>query len=167
MGDTFTRDFFRSAVKERATGEARREDDRPGRCRTAGFPATRPSLRADEGGLNFSLPIRGGLCKCAAPVRGRPSGCRPACVAIVAQLVRAPVCGTGGRGFEPHRSPHFSLPCPWLTIGCARAPGAPRVCLPGGSHPAKGAAGSSFPKSPRAPCTPLPIPPVSCALPGG
>lgn len=28
-------------------------------------------------------------------------------VAIVAQLVRAPVCGTGGRGFEPRRSPHF------------------------------------------------------------
>ena len=28
-------------------------------------------------------------------------------VAIVAQLVRAPVCGTGGRGFEPPRSPHY------------------------------------------------------------
>ena len=25
----------------------------------------------------------------------------------VAQLVRAPVCGTGGRGFEPHYPPHF------------------------------------------------------------
>jgi hypothetical protein len=25
----------------------------------------------------------------------------------VAQLVRAPGCGPGGRGFEAHRSPHF------------------------------------------------------------
>ena len=25
----------------------------------------------------------------------------------VAQLVRAPVCGTGGRGFESHLPPHF------------------------------------------------------------
>ncbi len=24
---------------------------------------------------------------------------------VVAQLVRAPVCGTGGRGFEPHLPP--------------------------------------------------------------
>src|SRR3712207_7644629 len=29
-------------------------------------------------------------------------------VAIVAQLVRAPVCGTGGRGFKSRRSPHRS-----------------------------------------------------------
>ena len=28
-------------------------------------------------------------------------------VADVAQLVRAPVCGTGGRGFNPHHSPHI------------------------------------------------------------
>ena len=28
-------------------------------------------------------------------------------MAIVAQLVRAPVCGTGGRGFKSRRSPHF------------------------------------------------------------
>ena len=27
----------------------------------------------------------------------------------VAQLVRAPVCGTGGRGFNPLRPPHFLL----------------------------------------------------------
>ena len=61
------------------------------------------------------------LCKSAHPVqRGAPapdaaaSGCGTGearrsgtHVAIVAQLVRAPVCGTGGRGFEPHRSPHF------------------------------------------------------------
>ncbi len=25
----------------------------------------------------------------------------------VAQLVRAPGCGPGGRGFEPHHSPHL------------------------------------------------------------
>ncbi len=25
----------------------------------------------------------------------------------VAQLVRAPVCGTGGRGFESHLPPHY------------------------------------------------------------
>ena len=28
-------------------------------------------------------------------------------MAGVAQLVRAPVCGTGGRGFESHHSPHI------------------------------------------------------------
>ena len=27
----------------------------------------------------------------------------------VAQLVRAPGCGSGGRGFETHHSPHFYL----------------------------------------------------------
>ena len=30
-------------------------------------------------------------------------------MAGVAQLVRAPVCGTGGRRFEPGHSPHHSL----------------------------------------------------------
>jgi hypothetical protein len=25
----------------------------------------------------------------------------------VAQLIRAPGCGPGGRGFEPHHSPHM------------------------------------------------------------
>ncbi len=25
----------------------------------------------------------------------------------VAQLVRAPVCGTGGRGFKSHQAPHY------------------------------------------------------------
>ena len=29
-------------------------------------------------------------------------------VAVVAQLVRAPDCGSGCREFEPRRSPHFS-----------------------------------------------------------
>ena len=28
----------------------------------------------------------------------------------VAQLVRAPDCGPGGRGFESHRSPHTTKP---------------------------------------------------------
>lgn len=27
----------------------------------------------------------------------------------VAQLVRAPGCGPGGRGFETHHSPHFTF----------------------------------------------------------
>ncbi len=30
-------------------------------------------------------------------------------MAVVAQLVRALVCGAGGRGFEPHRPPQKSL----------------------------------------------------------
>lgn len=34
------------------------------------------------------------------------AGCYYFVMAGVAQLVRAPVCGTGGRGFETHRSPH-------------------------------------------------------------
>ena len=29
-------------------------------------------------------------------------------MAGVAQLVRAPDCGSGGRGFEPHHSPHIT-----------------------------------------------------------
>ena len=29
----------------------------------------------------------------------------------IAQLVRAPGCGPGGRGFEPHYSPHRKNPC--------------------------------------------------------
>ena|GEM_PF-1764578 len=43
-----------------------------------------------------------------SPVYAAFEGQRPGHVAIVAQLVRAPVCGTGGRGFETPRSPHFS-----------------------------------------------------------
>ncbi len=35
--------------------------------------------------------------------------CFFAFVATVAQLVRAPVCGTGGCGFNPRRSPHLPL----------------------------------------------------------
>ena len=31
-------------------------------------------------------------------------------MADVAQLVRAPVCGTGGRGFKPHHSPQDKAP---------------------------------------------------------
>ncbi len=39
-------------------------------------------------------------------------------MAIVAQLVRAPVCGTGGRGFKPRRSPHFqTLPTDQREMG--------------------------------------------------
>ena len=46
----------------------------------------------------------------APPCTAGPSG--PGYVAIVAQLVRAPVCGTGGRGFETPRSPHFPQSSP-------------------------------------------------------
>ncbi len=35
--------------------------------------------------------------------------CKIAKMVIVAQLVRAPDCGSGGRGFEPHLSPNVSL----------------------------------------------------------
>lgn len=34
---------------------------------------------------------------------------------IVAQLVRAPDCGSGGRGFDPHHSPAYRNPA--LNIG--------------------------------------------------
>ena len=30
-------------------------------------------------------------------------------MAVVAQLVRAPVCGTGGRGFESRQSPFYKF----------------------------------------------------------
>src|SRR5690348_17299484 len=33
-----------------------------------------------------------------------------AVMANVAQLVRAPGCGSGGRGFDPHRSPQIKTP---------------------------------------------------------
>jgi hypothetical protein len=47
---------------------------------------------------------------CATPQRVLKSAFAAARLpmAIVAQLVRAPVCGTGGRGFKTRRSPHFS-----------------------------------------------------------
>ena len=35
----------------------------------------------------------------------------------VAQLVRAPVCGTGGRGFESHLPPHNKK----YILGCSQA----------------------------------------------
>lgn len=47
------------------------------------------------------------------------------CVAIIAQLVRAPVCGTGGRGFEPHWSPHF------FSFQAERGPAWPRPEMTG------------------------------------
>ncbi len=37
----------------------------------------------------------------------------------VAQLVRAPVCGTGGRGFESHLPPHYFLM--QYILGCSQA----------------------------------------------
>jgi hypothetical protein len=33
---------------------------------------------------------------------------------IVAQLVRAPDCGSGGRGFDPHHSPAYIKPRPGI-----------------------------------------------------
>ena len=38
----------------------------------------------------------------------------------IAQLVRVPGCGPGGRGFEPHYSPHFFLLFAG-TLGCRQA----------------------------------------------
>ena len=34
----------------------------------------------------------------------------------VAQLVRAPVCGTGGRGFESHLPPHKFYPSKYCML---------------------------------------------------
>ena len=42
---------------------------------------------------------------------------------IVAQLVRAPGCGPGGRGFEPHQSPHYSSNALGLIRQVFRHPG--------------------------------------------
>ena len=39
----------------------------------------------------------------------------------IAQLVRVPGCGPGGRGFEPHYSPHFFLLFNAGTLGCRQA----------------------------------------------
>ena len=36
----------------------------------------------------------------------------------IAQLVRVPDCGSGGRGFESHYPPHFFL---FITLGCSQA----------------------------------------------
>ena len=38
----------------------------------------------------------------------------------VAQLVRAPVCGTGGREFESHLPPHYFPPMMY-TLDCSQA----------------------------------------------
>ena len=38
----------------------------------------------------------------------------------VAQLVRAPVCGTGGREFESHLPPHYFPPILY-TLDCSQA----------------------------------------------
>ena len=54
---------------------------------------------------------QGGLTLLPACVSGPLPGRFRGHMAIVAQLVRAPVCGTGGRGFETPRSPHL-LPKP-------------------------------------------------------
>ena len=35
----------------------------------------------------------------------------------VAQLVRAPVCGTGGRGFKSRHPPHIKSPARFLRAG--------------------------------------------------
>ena len=39
----------------------------------------------------------------------------------IAQLVRAPVCGTGGRGFESHFPPHYVINGYILILGCSQA----------------------------------------------
>ena len=63
----------------------------------------------------------------------------------VAQLVVAPGCGPGGRGFESHRSPSpRSRPCT-VSAGARRRPGAPR---------ARSAAGSRMPAGPDPGCPP-------------
>ena len=36
----------------------------------------------------------------------------------VVQLARAPDCGSGGRGFEPHHSPHFHQEPRGFSLGC-------------------------------------------------
>ena len=35
---------------------------------------------------------------------------------VVAQLVRASVCGTEGRGFEPHLPPKINIKCTLLYV---------------------------------------------------
>ncbi len=54
-------------------------------------------------GRRFSAPLAREQCL----TKGRIRAYRAPSVATIAQLVRAPVCGTGGRGFEPRWSPHF------------------------------------------------------------
>src|SRR5207253_10007408 len=78
----------------------------------AGFE---PAARCLEGRRSSPLSYGGvgalyrpGGAQLTAPARGTynfPCAAPAARVVGVAQLVRAPGCGPGGRGFEPHRSP--------------------------------------------------------------
>ncbi len=86
----------RRAARPRRTRRGRRYPPPPPRARR---PARRerPRRLARPAALLDAIPARP---LCAA---------RIARVATIAQLVRAPVCGTGGRGFKSRWSPHF--PC--------------------------------------------------------
>ena len=42
--------------------------------------------------------------------------CAPNLMVIVAQLVRAPDCGSGGRGFESRLSPQNGILCKWSPV---------------------------------------------------
>ena len=68
------------------------------------------SLRKPELDAHPALP-KSGVAPSFRPVRDPLFG-RPAKDAVVAQLVRAPVCGTGGRWFEPTQLYHKNkFPC--------------------------------------------------------
>ena len=83
-------------------------------------PPIKPGNNLARGEMprSFCFVLRG-VCARGSRLRGKwvdPFAKVPECthpgmcawhMAIVAQLVRAPVCGTGGRGFNPRRSPHF------------------------------------------------------------